>query len=122
MGQVVRQQVCGDWKVSSKVFRVDCPHQKVCAMRGCVAGADGVDGDGCLQNDGGRECRGEVYGDCKVSSKAFRVDCSHQNVCTIPDCDAGADGVDGYGCLQDDGGRECRREVCGDCNASMRPL
>ena len=31
-------------------------------------------------------------------------------------------GFGGAGCQRDDGGRECRREICGDGNAFMRPF
>lgn len=45
-------------------------------------------------DDGERECLNEMYGDCKVSSKAFRVDCPHQEGDTMRgDGAAGDDGV-----------------------------
>ena len=41
------------------------------------------------KDDDDRECRWEVYNHCNVSSKAFRVDCPHQDVCAIRDCGLG---------------------------------
>lgn len=41
-GRECRRDVYLHWNASMRPFRVDCPHQNVCAMRGCGAADDGV--------------------------------------------------------------------------------
>ena len=89
-------------------------------MRGCRAGADGCGRGGCLRDDGGRECQGGVCGHCKVSRKAFRVDCPHQEVCCMDVRDADDGSVLTEWMPMNDGDKGCFGSIQLDGNASTR--